>query len=336
MNSRVSIIILNWNGWKDTIECLESLYRIDYPYFDIVVVDNASEDNSIEKIKKYAKGEIEVQSEFFEGNVENKPVIIKEYTKEEAENANNNEKFNNLSSKKKLILIKNEKNYGFAEGNNIGIKYSLKALKSDYIFLINNDTVVKKNFLSELIRVSSLKDNTGIVGCKICYYDDPDKTWSSDCKIGFWTGRLPDTGSKMVKETDWVSGCGFLIKVDLIRKMGLLDPELFFGWEDVDYCIRARNASYKIIYNPKSIIWHKVSSSRKKLHKNLFSPYYNRLKGRYLFLKVLKKYSSKYQQVSQILFFLIVFMPLIGLILPIYSLTIGKLSVCLYNKPKSN
>ncbi len=60
MLPKVSIIILNWNGWKDTIECLESIYQIDYPDYDIIVVDNASKNESIEKIKKYAKGNIEV------------------------------------------------------------------------------------------------------------------------------------------------------------------------------------------------------------------------------------------------------------------------------------
>lgn len=62
---RVSIIILNWNGWKDTIECLESLYRIDYPNYDVIVVDNGSQDDSIQKIKEYAKGKIKVNSKFF-------------------------------------------------------------------------------------------------------------------------------------------------------------------------------------------------------------------------------------------------------------------------------
>ena len=60
MNPRVSIIILNWNGWKDTMECLESLYKINYPNYDIIVIDNDSKDESIEKIKEYCNGKIEV------------------------------------------------------------------------------------------------------------------------------------------------------------------------------------------------------------------------------------------------------------------------------------
>ena len=64
-NSLVTIIILNWNGWKDTTECLESVYRINYPNFDVILVDNASEDDSLEKIREYCSGDLKVKSDFF-------------------------------------------------------------------------------------------------------------------------------------------------------------------------------------------------------------------------------------------------------------------------------
>ena len=85
MNPKVSIIILNWNGWRDTIECLESVYQITYPSYDVIVVDNGSEDESIEKITEYCKGKIEVESKFFEYSSENKPIKIIECTREDAE-----------------------------------------------------------------------------------------------------------------------------------------------------------------------------------------------------------------------------------------------------------
>ena len=143
MNPKVSIIILNWNGWRDTIECLESLYQITYPNYDVIIVDNGSEDGSIQKIKEYAESKIKVESKFFEYSSENKPIKIIEYTREEAEAGGGKEKeITDLPSNKKMIIIKNEKNYGFAEGNNIAMRYALKALNPDYILLLNNDTVV--------------------------------------------------------------------------------------------------------------------------------------------------------------------------------------------------
>ena len=83
--STVTIIILNWNGWKDTIECLESLYQINYPNYNVILVDNASSDESLKKIKEYAEGKIKVESNFFNYNSDNKPLEIVNYEKEESE-----------------------------------------------------------------------------------------------------------------------------------------------------------------------------------------------------------------------------------------------------------
>jgi len=83
MSEKVGIIILNWNKWEDTIECLESVYRIDYPDYEVIVVDNDSKNNSVEKIKEYGEGKIKIESKFFKYNHENKPVKFFEITKEE-------------------------------------------------------------------------------------------------------------------------------------------------------------------------------------------------------------------------------------------------------------
>ena len=101
MNAKVLIIILNWNGWRDTIEYLESLYQITYPNYDVIVVDNGSEDESIEKIKEYCEGKIKVESKFFGYPNENKLIKSIEYTRDEAEVGGGKEKeIEDLSSKK--------------------------------------------------------------------------------------------------------------------------------------------------------------------------------------------------------------------------------------------
>ncbi|CAD6491110.1 MAG: Glycosyl transferase family 2 [Candidatus Argoarchaeum ethanivorans] len=117
IHPRVAIIILNWNGWGDTLECLESVYQITYPNYDVIVVDNGSEDESVEKIREYCGGEIEVESKFFEYSSENKPIKIIGYTREEAEAGGGEEGgIDDLPSNEKLMIIKNEKNYGFVGG----------------------------------------------------------------------------------------------------------------------------------------------------------------------------------------------------------------------------
>jgi GT2 family glycosyltransferase len=116
----VSIIILNWNGWSDTVECLESIYHINYSNYQVIVVDNNSSDDSIQKINDYARGKLEVKSNFFKYDPIDKPIEILNNKWEYSEIA----KFSNHN--KQLIIIENKKNYGFAEGNNIGIEFALK------------------------------------------------------------------------------------------------------------------------------------------------------------------------------------------------------------------
>jgi hypothetical protein len=275
MNSKVSIIILNWNGWQDTIECLESLYQITYPDYDVVLVDNGSVDESIEKIKEYAKGKIKVESNFFDHNPSNKPIKIIEYTREEAEAGSGKEKeIANIPSNRKFILIKNEKNYGFAEGNNIGMRYALKTLNPDYVLLLNNDTVVDREFLSELVKVAESDENIGGVSPKIYYYDyggRKDVIWFAGEDFSFWKGELYnrdgineiDKGNyEKIKEVDKLEGACILVKRTVLHKVGLLDPEYFpIYWEVPDLCFRISKRNLKGVYIPKAKIWHKVSAS---------------------------------------------------------------------------
>jgi GT2 family glycosyltransferase len=285
MDPKISIIILNWNGWEDTIECLESLYQINYPNYDVIIVDNGSEDESTKKIKQYCEGKIKVKSQFFEYNLENKPIKIIEYTREEAEAGGGKEKeIENLPSNRELILIKSERNYGFAEGNNIAIRYALKALNPDYVLLLNNDTVVDLEFLSELVKVGERDERIGILGPKMYYYNYNGKSdvfCSAGGKINKW--RIPQVyftiGQKEVdigqydciKEVDWISGAAMMVKSIAMKKLSLLNSNYFFGNEDVEYCMKARKQDAKVIYVPEAKIWHKKEMSRSKTGYNIFN-----------------------------------------------------------------
>ncbi len=265
---KVSILILNWNGWHDTIECLESVYRITYPNYDVIVIDNDSKDDSIEKIKEYANGKIKIESKFLEHNPANKPIRIIEYNREETEAEIKTSKDNlDLPYDRKLIIIKNEINYGFAEGNNIGIRYALKALDPKYILLLNNDTVVDAEFLGELVKVAETNEKIGVVGSLIYFYDSPMKIQVIGGKINMWTGRRSyitktiNYNKNHVIEVDCVSGASLLIKKEVIENVGLLDKEYFVYVEDVDWCYRIKQKGYIILSSLDSIIWHKGSKS---------------------------------------------------------------------------
>ena len=132
--------------------------------------------------------------------------------KEESEFGNNMDLNPNA-----LIIIKNEKNYGFAEGNNIGIRFALKNLNSDYILLLNNDTVVDKDFLNYMVETGEKDEKIGILGPKIYYYNDPQRIWCIGGKIDWKFARGLHVGTNEVdrgqyseiKEFDYISGSAF-------------------------------------------------------------------------------------------------------------------------------
>ena len=234
MNPNVAIIILNWNGWEDTIECLESLFQITYPNYKVIVIDNNSTDESIKKIIEYADGDLELQSSFFDYDPSNKPFEITEYTKKESELLKSHEDYVNLSSNN-LILIKNDKNYGFAEGSNIGIRFALNNLNPDYILLLNNDIVVEKDFLNKLIECAENDENIGIIGPKVYYYDFINKIQVAGAKINLWIGKSYLVGDGEIdkgqyderKDVDYISGSCFLVKKEVIMKLGLFNAHYY-------------------------------------------------------------------------------------------------------------
>ena len=269
-NPKVAIVIVNWNGWEDTIECLESIYKIDYPDYNIIIVDNHSNDDSIKRIKEY-----------FEG--------------------------------KAFTVIENEENYGFAEGNNIGIRYALKYLNPNYILLLNNDTVVSEDFLKELVNEGEKDTHVGILGPKIYYYDKPDVIWSVGCKISWKFARGIQIGTGEVdkgqyndqKEVEYVSGSAFLIKTEVIDEIGLMDKKYFLYFEESDWTLRATRAGYKSLYVPNAKVWHKVSQSGGGISNPIGLYYITR--NRWIFMKKWAKKSDYwffviYQLIAAVVF----------------------------------
>ncbi|MDD3985374.1 MAG: glycosyltransferase family 2 protein [Methanobacterium sp.] len=269
---RVSVIILNWNGWKDTIECLESLYKINYPNYDVLLVDNASTDDSIVNIRDYCNGQIKVESKFFNYEIENKPIKLLEFTKNDIYNINSEKYFDLIknSSNKRLNLIKSHKNYGFAKGNNIGIEYALKCLDPGYILILNNDTVVDPEFLLEMVLTAESDEKIGFVGAKTYFYTrDEVLQAAGGGDVNFKQGivneiasNTPDNGDYDIYiEMDYVGGACLLCKGDVINKIGCLDSNFFMYWEDVNWCLTGLKHGYKSVYSFKSKIWHKYGAS---------------------------------------------------------------------------
>lgn len=290
MQPNVSIIVLNWNNWKDTIECLESLYRIKYENYNVILVDNGSDDNSVLKIKEYLQGDREVESDFFKFSEENKPL---DYVELE-ENAYKGLKIGETPTKK-LFIIKNSENHGFAEGNNVGIDFALKYLKPDYIEILNNDIVVAEDYLDEMIKIIHADENIGMVGPRIYFYNyqgRKDVQTALGGYINWWIypgynylEEEIDTTDPI--ELDWVTGASLLMRSDLPNPY--LGREYFFGGEDIDLSLRVKKAEYKIYLVPTSRIWHKISLSRYKKFNNLFKRFKNTFKAHFTLVRKHKR-----------------------------------------------
>lgn len=262
-NPSVFIIVLNWNGLSDTVECIESLLGLKYSNYRIVIVDNASEDNSA-SVLKYS--------------------------------------FPNVK------IIQNEDNLGFSGGNNVGIRYALQE-GAEYIWLLNNDTIVDEYSLASLIRVGDQDFSIGIIGSKILCYPEVDIIWCTWSKLSWKEGRATHVGMgerdlgqyDYVKNTDRVAGCSMLIKANLFNSIDMLDEKLFLFGEEVDLSFRAKKKGFSTVYVPESIVYHKESVSVRKMgnKSNLYN-YYSTRNFLYLAKKLLK-----FPKKQIVLFFLI-------------------------------
>jgi GT2 family glycosyltransferase len=218
---RVTIVILNWNGWEVTSDCLNSLKQISYPNYNIVIVDNGSTDCSIERLSA-AFPDVE--------------------------------------------LIKNERNLGFAGGNNVGIRYALKR-GAQYILLLNNDTVVSSSFLASMIRVAEQNPKIGILNPKIYYLDPPGRIWYAGGQFSLWKGFAHHIGQRKrddaryanTREVSFITGCAFLIKAEVIAQIGLLDERFFMVCEDTDWSLRSLKAGFKAVYVADAVVLHRES-----------------------------------------------------------------------------
>ena len=269
-NPKVCIIILNWNGLENTIECLESLRKITYPNCEVIVVDNGSKGNDAHVLE---------------------------------------EKFGDF-----VRLIRNDKNYGYTGGNNIGIRYVLDKSSPEYLLILNNDTIVAPDFLAQMIKVAKSESSIGIVGPKVNYYHFPNRIQSAGGKVNMRTGQASLIGVKEIdagqynrqQEVDYVFGCCLLIKKEVIQKVGLFDESYFCYWDETDYCFRAREAGYKVVRIPEAKIWHKASIKLKVWDK---TPTGNKASGlSYYYMarnnfKFMRKYAVKWQYRSFLLYF---------------------------------
>ncbi|MEN6414737.1 MAG: glycosyltransferase family 2 protein [Veillonellales bacterium] len=221
----VYIILINYNSWQDTLECLASLKQLTFLNYKIIIIDNASQDESVQQISR------------------NYP---------------------------DAVIISSQENLGFAGGNQLGIDFALKE-GAKYIWLLNNDTVVHKESLTELVH-NAESFPLALLTNKIYKYGTERDIWYCGGDIHWWKGKpfhirmhqQDDQFAKQPYATTWISGCSMFAKAELFQNYHM-DKRYFLYFEDVEFCEQLKKGGISLFVIPKSIIWHKTSASIGKM-----------------------------------------------------------------------
>lgn len=262
-----AVVLLNWNGWQDTIECLESLLASDYTDFQVVVCDNGSRDGSLERIQAWADGHLDAKKggppwRKLDASPLRKPVIWTRYTRAEAERGGSE------GRDAKLVLIDNEANLGFAAGNNVGLRYALARKEFAYFWLLNNDTVVARDALRRLVERMEAVPGAGMAGSTLLYYHHPERVqaWGGgryDPRLGVSSHlgilapaeQKPDV-AEVEREMAYVVGASLMVSRPFLENIGLMNESYFLYYEEIDWACRARDR-YALAYAADSLVYHK-------------------------------------------------------------------------------
>lgn len=249
----VCIVILNWNGWKDTIQCLDSVFESKNVNFRVVVCDNASVDNSISHIKEWA--DIHLGSEHYQF-----------FTKSQLPSSS-------AETIKNLTIIDNQGNWGFAGGNNIGIKFALQQNDCEYIWLLNNDTTIEPDALHQAVERMQGNQTIGICGSTLVYYHERNKLQAMGGAVySKYTGRSAHIGAfsspqelstnyeTVERQMSYVVGAAMLVSRRFVECVGLMQEDYFLYSEEIDWATRGK-PKFKLGYAPKSIVYHKEGAS---------------------------------------------------------------------------
>ena len=222
----VFVVVLNWNGWRDTDACLKSLTGLGYPDYKIVVVDNASSDGSEKELR---------------------------------------------ARHPTLTLLQSGANLGFAGGNNVGLRYALKH-GAEYVWLLNNDTLVEPDALTQLIAKMQREPELGLCGSTLLYESQRDSVQAlGGARYNRWLGSVQHVGQhetwpqdvdekEVEGQLDYLIGASTFVSRLFLETIGLMQNDYFLYFEELDWAARARG-KFRLGYAAKSIVYHKEGSS---------------------------------------------------------------------------
>ncbi len=225
----VLVVILNWNSPGETLAAVASVLQMDYPNFRVTVVENGSTDDSATVL----------------GQIEDS----------------------------RVQLLNSSENRGYTGGCNLGFELALQS-GAEYVWLFNNDATTDAATLSSLVRTAQADPSIGLVSPVIASQQEPSKVLNAG---GFFDPQIPSYQSTKILSTArrWASDCpngimltgtALLVRVALIRKIGMLDPAMFAYWEDTEYSLRSTRAGYRNVVDFGSVIYHKERCAGTRAH----------------------------------------------------------------------
>jgi GT2 family glycosyltransferase len=270
---KVYVILVNWNGWQDTIQCLESVFKTTYPNYQVVICDNGSKDGSLDYIREWAEGRRSAATSdhpFLRSLTTPavaKPIPYAIYNRLSAEVGGGEE-----AAAARLILIRNDQNQGFAAGNNVALRFALARQDLAYAWILNNDTVVSPRALSALVRCAQTRPTVGLCGSTLLYYDSPQRVQTrGGIAYNPWFATMRPLGKgdfvDQPIDRDWIersmdypAGASVLVRRQFLETVGLLSESYFLYYEELDWVTRA-GPRFEIGYSPDSVVYHKEGTS---------------------------------------------------------------------------
>jgi len=254
LKREVCIIILNWNNSNDTIDCLNSLLKLTFTNYNIIIVENGSKDDSLSRVQDWTL-KYDFNALLFDRDNQK----ISKY--KEVINHQTN------VGKKNIFIVYYKDNIGFPGGNKVGIEIA-EILDPEYVWLLNNDTIVEPSSLKILVDfLDEKKDYVGVSPLIRNYYNQ-DKIWSSGGTISWFGGLSRNLNIKSKKniidnyiDVNFITHCASLYRMDLLKAIPL--PEDNWADDDFEYCIRLKKLPYKLACKTNSSILHKIGQTYK-------------------------------------------------------------------------
>ena len=289
----VAIVLVNWNGWRECIECIDSLFAQSHGNFHVFIVDNDSRDRSVEAIVSWCAAptaDSTWRSHPGVGRLTNRSAnaSVRHRVVERSDQG--------LPSPPdgcRLTLIRSGGNLGFAGGCNVGIKAA--GLENfDYFWFLNPDTVVDRHALVELIGRAEKQPGIGIVGSTLRFYDEPELVQAmGGARLNRSNGTsrhigqgarlcdVPADGTAIEREMAYVVGASMLVSAEFIAEIGLMEEDYFLYYEEVDWALRGYG-KFLLGFAPKSHVFHKSGVNSSKAAPQFSTGFYYRNRLRFV------------------------------------------------------